>query len=227
MKAKRLRVLAFLGILVIGAALISGCAGRPAEAPPEEAEVPKATLEIEVIDVDGNPASGVEVWVWESDQFGRDPRWTQHTGQDGIALFDLPVGMYVVSLRPDYFTSPEQALRNILYFEIETEAEVVKRFFKLPETVIEAPPEEAPPSQLSEQPDEAAFREYFSDIGLGKLPAGAEFPEGVQQNITVLTTSDEICMYGTVTQEVLLSVAVYDTVAKEFTQPKRAFPRAL
>ena len=143
MKAKRLRVLAFLGILVIGVALMGGCAGRPAEAPPEEAEVPKATLpeeaevpkrtlEIEVIDVDGNPAPGVEVWVWESDQFGRDPRWTQHTGQDGIALFDLPVGMYVVSLRPDYFTSPEQALRNILYFEIETEAEVVKRFFRLP-----------------------------------------------------------------------------------------------
>jgi len=69
---------------VVGAALISGCAGRPAEAPPEEAEMQKRTLEVEVIDVDGNPASGAEVWVWERDQFGRDPQWTQHTGQDGL-----------------------------------------------------------------------------------------------------------------------------------------------
>jgi len=126
---------------VVGAALISGCAGRPAEAPPEEAEIQKRTLEVEVIDVDGNPASGAEVWVWERDQFGRDPQWTQHTGQDGIALFDLPVGMYVVSLCPDYFTSLKQALRNILYFEITTQGEVVKRIFKLPETATEAPPE--------------------------------------------------------------------------------------
>jgi len=85
----------------------------------------------------------------------------------------------------------------------------------------------APTAELSEQPDEATFREYFSDIGLGRLAAGGKFPEDLQRNVAVFTSSDEVCIYGTLTQEVLVSVAIYDTVAEEFAQPKQAFPSTL
>jgi hypothetical protein len=42
--------------------------------------------------------------------------------------------------------------------------------------------------ETSEQPDEATSREYFSDISLGKLPAGAELPQDIQHDITVFSS---------------------------------------
>ena len=88
-------------------------------------------------------------------------------------------------------------------------------------------PAPTPAPQLSEQPNEAVFKEYFTDIGLGKVPPGENFPEGLQKNITAFTPSDRIYVHGIVTKEVLPSFAVYDTVAKEFASPKQALPRAL
>jgi len=82
-----------------------------------------------------------------------------------------------------------------------------------------APTEEETPSEkteieisteISEQPDEKTFKEYFSDIGLGKLPAGGEFPHDIQQNINIFSPDDQICLYGTIIKEVTISTAIFD-----------------
>jgi len=64
--------------------------------------------------------------------------------------------------------------------------------------------------EISEQPDGKAFKEYFSDIGLGKLPAGGEFPNDIQQNINIFSPDDQICLYGTIIKEVTISTAIFD-----------------
>lgn len=64
--------------------------------------------------------------------------------------------------------------------------------------------------EISEQPDEKTFKEYFSDIGLGKLSAGGEFPHDIQQNINIFSPDDQICLYGTIIKEITISTAIFD-----------------
>jgi len=95
----------------------------------------------------------------------------------------------------------------------------------LPETVKETPA--AKPTEPSEQPDEATFKKYFSDIGLGKLPADGKLPQDLQRNINVFVSGDKICLYGTVTQEVQISTAIYDLGTKKFIGEKQTYPKPL
>ena len=174
----------------------------------------KGALEIKVIDSGGEPVSGAEVWVWEKEKFGGNPQWTQATDQDGITLFSLLVGMYVVSLSPSkYYSSSEEAIQNVIYFEIKTDGETVERTLKLPE--------------IFEQPDEATFKEYFSDMGLGKMPAGGKLPQDLQRNANIFVLGDKICIYCTVIQEVQISTLIYDLGSKKPVGKKQAYPKPL
>jgi hypothetical protein len=177
-----------------------------------ELEEQKGTLKIKVVDVKEKSVAGAEVWVWEKEKFGGNPQWAQATGQDGITLFDLPIGIYVVSLSPPkYYTSPEEVEKNVIYFEIKTKSEVIEKILKLPETF--------------EQVDDAMRNEYLSDLGLGKLPQGGKLPYDVQQNINVFARGDQMCLYGTVKKEVQISSAIYDPNAKKFVTEKSGPPQ--
>lgn len=83
-----------------------------------------------------------------------------------------------------------------------------------------------PTPSLSEQPNEATFREYFSEIGLGKLPPGKTLPEGLEQNVSIFAPGDQFCQYGTVIKEVSPSLAYFGTQAKKVVK-EGTFPRAL
>jgi hypothetical protein len=71
----------------------------------------------------------------------------------------------------------------------------------------------APP--LSEQPDKATFNKYFSDMGLGRLPAGGQLPNDLQKNVTTFTAGDQISLYGNIIEECQLRNAIYDVQAKK------------
>lgn len=74
----------------------------------------------------------------------------------------------------------------------------------------------APSATLSEQPDAATFQKYFSELGIGKMPAEVKNPPlDLQPNVSVFTAGDQICLYGTIIQECQLRNAVYDVGAKK------------
>ncbi len=67
---------------------------------------------------------------------------------------------------------------------------------------------------LSEQPDKAAFNKYFSEMGLGKLPAGGQLPTDLQKNVTAFVAGDQITLYGNIIEECQVRTAIYDVQAK-------------
>lgn len=76
------------------------------------------------------------------------------------------------------------------------------------------PTSAAPTATLSEQPDMATYHKYFSDLGIGRMPAGENVsPLELEKNVTVFKTTDQICLYGTIILECQLRSTMYDTAA--------------
>jgi|WetSurMetagenome_2_1015567.scaffolds.fasta_scaffold691219_1 hypothetical protein len=83
-----------------------------------------------------------------------------------------------------------------------------------PSSTISAPTVTSSPSPsviLSEQPDTAARDKYFSELGVGRVPAGADSPIDLERNVTLFKTTDQICLYGTILVECQLISTMYDT----------------
>jgi hypothetical protein len=78
-----------------------------------------------------------------------------------------------------------------------------------------APPATTPVSTLSEEPDKATFSKYFTDMGLGRIPAGGKLPLDLHKNISVFAQGDQFAHYGTVIQEVQASALYYNVATKE------------
>ena len=111
--------------LIAGMVLISGCL---------TSETQKGTLEITVMSSTGEPESGAEVRVWSKDNFDSDPKWKQSTGQDGVTLFDLSPGIYIVGLSSGYYGSTDEAKKNVVYIEVKAD-ETVKKTLTVPKTI--------------------------------------------------------------------------------------------
>jgi hypothetical protein len=79
--------------------------------------------------------------------------------------------------------------------------------------------------KLSEQPDESAFKEYFSELGLGKLPSGGSLPVDLKKNDNVFISNgiDQLVIYGTLLKDAKLSNAIYDVKAKKNIREKSEF----
>jgi hypothetical protein len=91
---------------------------------------------------------------------------------------------------------------------------------------VNTPMATTPTTILSEQPDKATYQKYFSDMGLGKLPAGGQLPLDLQQNANVFTQGDQIGVFLSVIQEVQVRTAIYDTEAKKVVK-EGGFPKSL
>lgn len=91
----------------------------------------------------------------------------------------------------------------------------------LPPAPSSAPSEQLPQppavaSTLSEQPDTATYQKYFSELGVGKMPAEVKNPPmDLQKNVTVFTAGDQICLYGTLILESQIRSAIYDVGSKK------------
>jgi hypothetical protein len=80
---------------------------------------------------------------------------------------------------------------------------------------------------LSEQPNQAKFNEYLTKANLGKFPADEEFSPFKVVATTVFTSADQFCTSLDIKKTIIsgsLSVAVYDTVKKDYLQSKAVFP---
>ncbi len=74
---------------------------------------------------------------------------------------------------------------------------------------------EAPPRLLSEQPDRATFQKYFSEMGIGRLPAGGKLPFDLQRNVTVFASGDDLQLFGTVLQAVDVSARYFNVDTRQ------------
>ena len=80
---------------------------------------------------------------------------------------------------------------------------------------------------LSEQPNQAKFNEYLIKTSLGKLSVNEEFNPFRVVPATVFTSADQFCTSLDMKKTIpsgSFSVAVYDTVKKDYFQPKAVFP---
>jgi len=79
---------------------------------------------------------------------------------------------------------------------------------------------------LSEQPDEATFKEYFNELGLGKLPENGSLPVDIKKgdNIFISNGRDQLSIYGDLLKDTKLSNAIYDVNAKKNIRGKVEFP---
>ncbi|HNY18927.1 MAG TPA: hypothetical protein PLQ28_06665 [Flexilinea sp.] len=78
----------------------------------------------------------------------------------------------------------------------------------------------------SEQPDEAMFKKYFSELGLGKIPPGGQLPLGLEKNATVFTSGDQIGLYGNILVECSPRNIIYDPQAQK-TVREGGFPKPM
>jgi hypothetical protein len=92
-------------------------------------------------------------------------------------------------------------------------------------------PEAAADNTLSEQPDKGKFNEYFTNINLAKLPAGAEFDPQKIVKTKIFAAVEQFCINMDMIKQIpanTLSSAVYDVNAKQDAQPRSGtFPQTL
>lgn len=88
---------------------------------------------------------------------------------------------------------------------------------------------EADDSELSEKPDEEAFKEYFSELGLGKLPENGKLPMDLKKNDNIFVSNgkDQLVIYGNLLKDTKLSNAIYDVNAKTNIREKMEFPMVM
>jgi hypothetical protein len=84
-----------------------------------------------------------------------------------------------------------------------------------PATAESIPTTTTPVSTLSEEPDRATFSKYFTDLGLGRVPAGGKLPFDLQKNISVFAQGDQLTLYGTVIQEVQATARYYNVATQQ------------
>jgi len=80
---------------------------------------------------------------------------------------------------------------------------------------------------FSEQPNQAKFNEYLTKANLGKLPANEKFNPFKVVATTVFTSADQFCTSLEIKKTIpsgSFSVAIYDTVKKDYLQSKTVFP---
>jgi hypothetical protein len=76
-----------------------------------------------------------------------------------------------------------------------------------------------PSSTLSEQPDTATYKKYFSELGIGRMPAGENVsPLELEKNVTLYKVTDQICLYGTIILESQLISTMYDIVSNKVVE---------
>jgi hypothetical protein len=98
-------------------------------------------------------------------------------------------------------------------------------FTVAPATAVSSVPPAMPVSTISDEPDQATFQKYFSEMGLGRLPADAKSPQELQRNVTGFTAGEQLTLYGTVIQKVQISSKYYDMATKEsFNAPAPPTP---
>jgi hypothetical protein len=153
----------------------------------------KSKLQVTVLKDDNTPVANLEVDVAEEP--GPPPEGGKtKTDGNGVATFHLKAGIYYI-----YFNSLGFPT-DLKYPQPETiqiQQDIVNKYTIVLKTKT---------VQISGQPDQSIFREYFSEMGLGRLPAGGQLPFDLQKDVFIFRVGDDMRLYGTVIKEVRISI---------------------
>ena len=80
--------------------------------------------------------------------------------------------------------------------------------------------------ELSHQPDESVFKDYFNELGLGKLPSGGNLPADLKKDDKIFISYglDQIVIYGDLLKDAKFSNAIYDITSGKNIREKAEFP---
>jgi len=81
--------------------------------------------------------------------------------------------------------------------------------------------------KLPEGPDTEKFDEYFSNIGLGKLAADATLLQDMEPDISIFSTDERICIYGTLKKSAIIGVAIYNPETSSYASKRQDLPQTL
>ncbi len=82
-------------------------------------------------------------------------------------------------------------------------------------------------TKLPEGPNTEKFDEYFSSIGLGKLSAGATLLQDMEPDISIFSTDEGICLYGTLKKSAIIGVAIYNPEISSYESERQDLPQTL
>lgn len=71
--------------------------------------------------------------------------------------------------------------------------------------------------------DDALFKEYFTEFGLGQLPAGASAPAGIVKDKTDFALNQNLCFYSNNNKQTKISYEVFDQQARNSVSPKTIY----
>ncbi|NTV36564.1 MAG: hypothetical protein HGA53_06380 [Anaerolineaceae bacterium] len=71
--------------------------------------------------------------------------------------------------------------------------------------------------------DDALFKEYFTEFGLGQLPAGAKAPDGIEKDKTEFTLGQDLCFYSVNVKQTKISYEIFDETTKNSVSPKTIY----
>jgi len=76
------------------------------------------------------------------------------------------------------------------------------------------------------QPGESVFKDYFGELGLGKLPSGGNLPADLKKDDKIFISYglDQIVIYGNLLKDAKLSNAIYDKSSGKNIREKAEFP---
>jgi hypothetical protein len=189
---RMIKLLPFLVILLF----VVSCAESP------QGIEGKSELQVTVLQDDNTPVANLEVDVAEEPGPPPEGGKTQTDG-NGLATFHIKPGTYYIYFNslgfPTDLEYPQPETIQIQQNIVNKHTIVIKT-----KTV-----------QISEQPDQSTFRKYFSEMGLGRLPAGGQMPFDFQKDVTIFAPGDNFRLYCTVIEDVQISARYYDATTKE------------
>lgn len=71
--------------------------------------------------------------------------------------------------------------------------------------------------------DDALFKEYFSEFGLGQLPEGAKVPAGIKKDKTEFALGQDLCFYSVNIKQTKFSYEIFDEGNKNSVSPKTIY----
>ncbi|PIZ99523.1 MAG: hypothetical protein COX77_01360 [Candidatus Komeilibacteria bacterium CG_4_10_14_0_2_um_filter_37_10] len=127
-----------LVFIILMMVIIAGCAKsnvvRQAEQQKQAENKVKGVLEVLTVDAAGVATPGVDVWVWQKDKYSDGEVFGKQTSsQDGVALFELPGGSYIINLAPNkYFSTATEVTKSMIYLDVKADGERWQRTLQLP-----------------------------------------------------------------------------------------------
>lgn len=135
-----MKKISIIAVLLL-AVLLTGCAKTKVAQKADEQKIDnqkiKGVLEVLTTNAEGVALPGVDVWVWQKDKYVKGEVFGQQTSsQDGVALFELPAGSYIINLAPSkYFSTAAEVSQSMIYLDVQKDGERWQKTLMVPANI--------------------------------------------------------------------------------------------